>query len=76
MVPYAIATIAPTPQKAANKPQFLADQPVKADASDFAVPVVKAAVVPLGLELVDVAVTPVAETPCTPVPPEIENVGE
>jgi len=47
-------------------------------ASDFAVPVVKAAVVVLALELVEVAVAPGVErvTPCNPVPPEIENSGE
>jgi len=64
---------------AANQPQLLADQDVKAVASDFVVPVVKAAEVPLGLDPdVDDAVTPGVErvTPCNPVPPEIENVGE
>jgi hypothetical protein len=66
----------PTPN-ATNKPQFLADQAAKAVASDFAVPVVKVADVVLGLD-VDDAVTPGVErvTPCNPVPPEIENVGE
>jgi hypothetical protein len=58
-------------------PAFLSPQYPSADASDFElVPVMNSAVVDAEPAVVGVTPGVVKLTPCSPVPPEIENKGE